>query len=492
MRRSGMTSITLQVRRSVASIAVLLAVPALIGLVVMLMYSAQTQAMIRRMDAAARMKPVLESTIPENLFSVAAGRTSFDESNVETLIRETDETLDMLLGETQGGGQMQLTIARRTMDTLEQYVYKVRDGMAAGTPISKIESIVDEVRNVGRLVTDMLDAFTTEEIANATDSSRRLRTIVTIAAVAEVLLLLFAFLRTRNETRRLTNSIHTAIYSLEETVRRIAEGQFGDRVKGMNVEELRELGEQINQMADRLETLIEQVRQNQDHLSKAELRTLQAQINPHFLYNTLDTIVWQAESGKGDEVVRLTRNLSDFFRIALSSGADWIPVSQELKHVSAYLSIQKTRYRDILDYEVDQAEGLEEVYMLKLLLQPLVENALYHGIKNRRGGGRILVKVKRQNRIMTFTVADTGKGMSPEQLKALEESLQAEIPTSQAAMEPGHSGFGMRNVDMRIRLYYKKQTGLLIQSGPEGTEVSFSIPIRAREEIDNDESLSRG
>ena len=492
MRRSGMTSITLQVRRSVASIAVLLAVPALIGLVVMLMYSAQTQAMIRRMDAAARMKPVLESTIPENLFSVAAGRTSFDESNVETLIRETAETLDMLLGETQGGGQMQLTIARRTMDTLEQYVYKVRDGMAAGTPISKIESIVDEVRNVGRLVTDMLDAFTTEEIANATDSSRRLRTIVTIAAVAEVLLLLFAFLRTRNETRRLTNSIHTAIYSLEETVRRIAEGQFGDRVKGMNVEELRELGEQINQMADRLETLIEQVRQNQDHLSKAELRTLQAQINPHFLYNTLDTIVWQAESGKGDEVVRLTRNLSDFFRIALSSGADWIPVSQELKHVSAYLSIQKTRYRDILDYEVDQAEGLEEVYMLKLLLQPLVENALYHGIKNRRGGGRILVKVKRQNRIMTFTVADTGKGMSPEQLKALEESLQAEIPTSQAAMEPGHSGFGMRNVDMRIRLYYKKQTGLLIQSGPEGTEVSFSIPIRTREEIDHDESISRG
>ena len=141
---------------------------------------------------------------------------------------------------------------------------------------------------------------------------------------------------------------------------------------------------------------------------------------------------------------------------------------------------------------MDQAEGLEEVYMLKLLLQPLVENALYHGIKNRRGGGRILVKVKRQNRIMTFTVADTGKGMSPEQLKALEESLQAEIPTSQAAMEPGHSGFGMRNVDMRIRLYYKKQTGLLIQSGPEGTEVSFSIPIRTREEIDHDESISRG
>ena len=487
-----MTSITAQVRRSVTSIAVLLAVPALIGLAVMLLYSARTQAMIRRMDAAARMKPALESTISENLFSVAAGRVSFAESGVEKLITETDETLDTLLGETQGSGQMQLTIARRTMNTLEQYAYKVRDGMEAGIPISEIEGIVDEVRDVGRLVADMLDAFTTEEIANATESSRRLRTIVLTAAVTEILLLLFAFIRTRNETRRLTESIHMAIFSLEETVRRIAEGNFTDRVRGMNVEELKELSEQTNQMADRLEMLIDQVRQNQDHLSKAELRTLQAQINPHFLYNTLDTIVWQAESGKGDEVVRLTRALSDFFRISLSSGADWIPVSQELKHVSAYLSIQKTRYRDIMDYEVDQPEGLEEIYMLKLLLQPLVENALYHGIKNKRGGGKILVQVKLQNRIMTFTVADTGKGMTPEQLKALEESLQTEIPASQAGLEPGHSGFGMKNVDMRIRLYYKKQTGLVIQSGPEGTEVSFSIPIRTREEIDNDESLSRG
>ena len=492
MQRRRLTSISSQVRRSVGTISVLLAVPAIIGLVVMLIYSSRTQDMIRRMDAAAGLKPALENTIAENLFSVAAGRISFDRSGVEEQISRTDETLDMLLGETRGSGQMQLTIARRTMDTLEQYVLKVRDGMASGQPISEIEEIVDEVRNVGRLVTDMLDAFTTEEISNASDANRRLRTVVTIAAVTEVILLLVAFLRTRRETRRLTSSIHTAIYSLEETVRRIAEGNFGDRVRGVNVEELKELSEQINQMADRLEMLIEQVRQKQDHLSRAELRTLQAQISPHFLYNTLDTIVWQAESGKADEVVQLTRSLSDFFRISLSSGADWIPVSQELKHVSAYLSIQKIRYRDILEYEVEQPEGLEEIYMLKLLLQPLVENALYHGIKNKRGGGKITVRVKKQNRVLTFTVADTGKGMTPEQVKELEAMLREEIPTAQAALEPGHSGFGMRNVDMRIRLYYQKQTGLLIQSGPEGTEVSFSIPIRTREEIDHDESLSRG
>ncbi len=145
-----------------------------------------------------------------------------------------------------------------------------------------------------------------------------------------------------------------------------------------------------------------------------------------------------------------------------------------------------------MDSEVQQTEGLEDFYMLKLLLQPLVENALYHGIKNKRGGGKILVRVKKQNRMLTFTVADTGRGMTPEQLRDVEKMLKEETPTAQAALEPGHSGFGMRNVNMRIRLYYRKQTGLLIHSGNEGTEVSFTIPIRTREEIDHDESLSRG
>lgn len=492
MYRYRKTSITDQVRKSITSIAVLLAVPAIIGLVVMLIYASRTQAMTRRMNDVAQMKPALENTIAENLFSVAAGRISFEDSAVDELIVETDDTLDRLLGETQGRGQIQLTIARRTMDTLEQYVLKVREGMRAGEPISKIEGIVDEVRNVGRLITDMLDAFTTEEIANVTETNQKMRLIVSLATITEVVLLLVAFLKTRSETNKITKSIYAAIYNLEETVRRIAEGNFSDRLQGINVEEMKDLSVQINQMADRLESLIERERHNQEHLSKAELRTLQAQINPHFLYNTLDTIVWQAESGKADEVVRLTRNLSDFFRISLSSGADWIPVNQELKHVSAYLSIQKIRYRDILDYDVDQPEGLEEVYMLKLLLQPLVENALYHGIKNKRGGGRISVKVEKQNRTMTFTVKDTGKGMTPEQLKEVEVLLKENISNVQTAMEPGHSGFGLRNVDMRIRLYYKKQTGLILQSGPQGTEVSFSIPFRTREEIDHDESISRG
>jgi len=487
------TSLIRLIRQSVSTIALLLTVPVVIGLVMQVLYNTRTQAMLRRMDAAAELKPTLESTLAENLFAVAAGRTAWEDSGVEHLILETDRTLDSLQEETEGNGRLQMTVARRTMDTLSQYALQVRDGMAEGKPIQEIETVVDEVRNVGRLVADMLDTFIAGEISNAAATGQKLSRIMWAVAAAEALLLIAALLYTGRASRNMTESITGALYSLESAVRRIAEGNFRERLKDIRVEELHELADQINLTAVQLEALMDQTRKNQEHLAKAELRTLQAQINPHFLYNTLDTIVWQAESGKGEEVVRLTRSLSDFFRISLSSGADWIPVSQEMQHVSAYLSIQKTRYRDILEYEVEPIpEGLEKTYMLKLLLQPLVENALYHGIKARRGGGRITVSLRQEAGLMNFTVSDTGKGMTPEQLAEVIKMLNEAKPTVQEAMEPGHSGFGLRNVDMRIRLYYRKEEGLRIASGPGGTEVSFTIPIRSREEIDHDESLSRG
>ena len=492
MQRKRGTGISSEVRHSVRTIAVLLALPVVIGLIVMILYSSRYQAMIGRMDAAAELKPALETTLAEDLFSVAAGRTSFDRSDVMRTIRRIDKTLDQLTGQTAGNGHLQLTVARRTMDTMEQYVLQVRDGMEARKPVEEMEQTVDEVRDVGRLIANMLDTFIEEEIANATAASRTLHQWMWVAGGAEVLLLIYALLYSRFKTDRMTNSIRNALSSMENTVRRIAEGRFGDRVSGVDIEELEELGDQINEMANQLETLMQETRQKSDHLAKAELRTMQAQINPHFLYNTLDTIVWQAESGKADEVVRLTRSLSDFFRISLSSGADWIPVPQELKHVSAYLSIQKTRYRDILDYEVDECEELRNVFMPKLLLQPLVENALYHGIKTKRGGGRIEVHVKVGRGIVTFQVKDNGKGMTKEELENAQALLQEDNPTVRKAMEPGHSGFGLRNVDMRIRLFYQKQKGLNIRSDESGTEVSFTIPSWTREEIDHDESVSRG
>ena len=222
------------------------------------------------------------------------------------------------------------------------------------------------------------------------------------------------------------------------------------------------------------------------NLRKAELRTLQAQINPHFLYNTLDAIVWKAEAGDKDEVIGLTSSLSDFFRISLSSGADWIPISQEKKHIEGYLKIQQTRYRDILRYEIDIPDDIGEFYILKLLLQPLVENAIYHGIKIKRGGGRIEVSGKLEDGFLTFSVKDTGLGMTEDQLNDLSERMKK----GQPSVSEGGGGFGLVNVNLRIRLYYNQEAGLRIESSSEGTKVSFRVPCKVREEIFEDESIS--
>ena len=213
---------------------------------------------------------------------------------------------------------------------------------------------------------------------------------------------------------------------------------------------------------------------------------MQAQINPHFLYNTLDAIVWKAEAGRTEEVIGLTSSLSDFFRISLSSGADWIPLSQEKKHIEGYLKIQQTRYRDIMRYEIDIPDEIGNYYILKLLLQPIVENALYHGIKIKRGGGTIYVSAKEDGGWLHFSVRDTGSGMSAEQLAELNRRIREETPV----VSDRGGGFGLVNVNMRLRLYYNEPEGLTIKSGPGGTEVSFRVPCRTKEEIYENESVS--
>ena len=266
----------------------------------------------------------------------------------------------------------------------------------------------------------------------------------------------------------------------------LAEGTLDARLPDTEVTELRNLTLQVNTMADRLEAMMEQSNQDARKLRKAELRTLQAQINPHFLYNTLDAIVWKAEAGEKDEVIQLTSALSDFFRISLSSGADWIPISQEKKHIEGYLTIQQTRYRDILSYEIDIPSELDHVFIRKLLLQPLVENAIYHGIKIKRGGGLIKVTGRMEEGQLVFSVRDTGLGMTKDQLRELNERMKKGQPT----VSEGSGGFGLVNVNMRIRLYYNQQDGLKIESNADGTEVSFRVPCRTREEIFEHESVS--
>ena len=198
-----------------------------------------------------------------------------------------------------------------------------------------------------------------------------------------------------------------------------------------------------------------------------------AQINPHFLYNTMDTIIWLIEADRPQAAVEMVSNLSDFFRHSLSRGEDIIPLGEEEQHVRSYLQIQQARYKDILEYAVQIDAGLREARLPKLTLQPLVENALYHGIKRKRGRGCIRVTGQEDGDDVLLWITDDGAGMTEARLEELNR-----------AMESGERlGFGLAAVHERLRLLFGSPYGLTLSSQEgAGTTVTVRFPRRERRE----------
>lgn len=238
--------------------------------------------------------------------------------------------------------------------------------------------------------------------------------------------------------------------------------------------EIQMLSDGFEKMVERLNQLIEQNRQEQISLRSAELALLQAQINPHFLYNTLDTIIWLVETEKNAQAVEMVTSLSGFFRSSLSKGKDIITLREEEQHVRSYLEIQQVRYKDILEYKIAIAPELENCQVPKLTLQPLVENALYHGIKLKRGLGTIQVLGYAAGEDICLVVSDNGAGMNEERLEEVRSAIRKEQ----------RIGFGLATVHERLQLLFGPEYGLTIDSRQgEGTTVSVKIPgFRRREE----------
>jgi len=225
-------------------------------------------------------------------------------------------------------------------------------------------------------------------------------------------------------------------------------------------------------MAFKLEQQVKSIRLEQENLRYMESKLLQSQINPHFLYNTLDTIIWLIEGNKNKEAIDIVVSLSEFFRIIVSKGKDFITIREEEIHIKSYLQIQQSRYKDILDYEIIIPEELYGYQILKLTLQPLIENSIYHGIKMLRARGKITVKGKMMDEVISFHVIDNGIGMDEEELSALRKEV--ERPGSKQS-----TSFGLANVNKRIKLNYGNMYGLDIQSKKgEGTDIVIKIPAR--------------
>ncbi|MBP3950871.1 sensor histidine kinase [Bacillus suaedae] len=239
------------------------------------------------------------------------------------------------------------------------------------------------------------------------------------------------------------------------------------------MDEISELNSSFNQMIKKIKSLHNKTIEKQKQLKAAEFRAMQAQVSPHFLYNTLDTIIWMAEAKNTGQVIEVTKALSQFFRISLSKGKDWITIEDELTHIRNYLIIQQIRYEDILEVTYHINEEILHYKILKLALQPLVENAIYHGIKNKRGKGFIRIKADftSEGHIL-IEIIDNGIGINEERLNQVRTQLALGFPSNH-----GNGGFGMVNVQQRIRLFYGAPFGLSITSWyRSGTRVSLIIP----------------
>lgn len=268
----------------------------------------------------------------------------------------------------------------------------------------------------------------------------------------------------------ISDSITKPIKQLGIITNQVAKGDLRVRSDIKNGAEVKVLSDSLNIMIAKLSNLIETVKSEQTSLREAEFKLLQEQINPHFLYNTLDTIIWLAEANNSEAVIDMVSSLSSYFRTSLSKGKSIVTLNDEVLHVKSYLSIQKLRYGDILEYEINIPDILTICYIPKITLQPIVENALYHGIKNKRGKGRINITGTIQDEIVILTIEDNGLGMNQERLEQVIEGIYNND-------ENNKDFFGLYNVNKRIQLYYGTEFGIRIESTySEGTKVEVHIP----------------
>ena len=274
---------------------------------------------------------------------------------------------------------------------------------------------------------------------------------------------------------RLSAHIAEPIRRLEQAVRQTGRGGEMPQVPEEGCYEVRRLEHSIRSMVSTMRHLMDDVIQQEEDKRRSELEVLQSQINPHFLYNTLDSVIWLTESGRYEDSIRMVTALGRLFRISLSRGKRVIPLESELDHAGYYMTIQRIRYKNKFTFEIIRETDTAGLYCLKLIIQPLLENAIYHGMAAEDDDGRITVRLWREGEDIYIDVTDNGLGMPPE--------VAASLLDESRPLPAKGSGIGVRNVHRRIQLAYGPQYGLEFHSEPdEGTTARIHLPVLTQPE----------
>ena len=464
-------------------------IPSIYSIVVSQIHTKRYSQIISNVSTANRISLIAKDDIPAELWNIICGKKEIADGSQNKLLDNISSGLSlMLLTINNEESRGKLEVANRAYTTLRRNVDMLISQIKGGSLVTQNEATLDEIRTITSLFSDIMQDFIVTEIEAANQTNQSLRNTSIILTTIQIIITILAIIISINSFITVSAAIQKPISDMEKLSTKVSNGDLTARIDIPHVKELNTLAENLNTMAGQIDLLIQKNMEEQKNFQKAEMKALQAQITPHFLYNTFDTIVWLAEEEHTEEVVRITKAFSDFLRISLSRGHEWITISQELEHIKNYLTIQKIRYADILNYSIDADEALMDVKMIKLVLQPLIENAIYHGIKNKRGRGKLKVSAHFTNDSRTFvcfTVEDNGAGFTEERLG----QVRNELRTGAQDSEKLSSVYGLYNVNKKLKLYYGENTeGLLIESeAGKGSKISFTIPVNAEitQESDN-------
>jgi two-component system sensor histidine kinase YesM len=466
------SSINRTIKTSHVVIIIFMLIPLLLSIAGFMLNTWSYDHLITSVDKTNQLIQIVKTDISNELWDIVAGNKPFVAGKQYTIIEDINVRINDIMSTSTLKNRQHLEVAGRAMNTLSRYVDRLKVQMEESYPVIENERILDEIRGVAALVAEILQDFIVLEIESAAQANEHIKQRTFFIGALELAVVFFVTVFSVFVQSSVTSSVDTSIKMLVSLSGRIADGDLSARAEVPRVQEFNTLTENLNTMAGKIKALIEANIQEQRNLQKSEMKALQAQITPHFLYNTLDSIIWLAEGKQFGEVVAITRAFSNFFRLSLNRGSEWLSVRNEFHHIENYLTIQKIRYRDILDYSIEYERDMEEKIILKLLLQPLVENALYHGIKNKRGRGTIKVRGWQETRCLCFSVEDNGIGIKAEHLEIIKKEMK-----SYPGSEPSNSIFGLYNVSKRLELYYNRQDLLEITSVyREGTTVNLRVP----------------
>lgn len=406
------------------------------------------------------------------IYLVIVGNKTLKESDVDPTLRHAKNVVKGLENITESqDNRDRLQDIRKYLDSLQVYVARIDENMAEGNLYEEnMEIWENDVQIVTTLVRDEISQYTYYEIQGIQKSKDDYQKFYTWMLRFCLIALVGVVVAVGIMSYLIPLSITRPFKELSQVTDEIAKGNLSVRANVNTGVEATALSNSMNTMIDKINELLEQVTTEQIRLRKAEFELLQAQINPHFLYNTLDAIIWLAEAGEQKRVVGMVRNLSDFFRTSLNQGKDINSIKEEMLHVKSYLEIQHVRYQDILSYDIEVPEALYIYSIPKITIQPLVENALYHGIKNKRGMGHISIRGEAGEKDFTITVTDDGIGIDETRLRQVQSGIQNKVLT-------GKDFYGLYNVCERIRLNFGEEYGIFIESVyGEGTSVRVILP----------------